>query len=101
MENLPSFTIDSLPVCIYTPELPVLAVLGQLPQEGAEGLGTYLVFFQEQPGNVDVPVLDRIRKGSDPTPVSAVRFVRTPGKEDKTQDRAVGSSKIFPLLLWG
>jgi len=63
------------------------------------------VFFQEQPGNVDVPVLDSIHKGSDSTFVSAVRFVLAPGREDKIQDRVVGSSKTLtaPVALhwWG
>lgn len=81
--------------------MPVLAVLGQVLQEGDEVFGTYLVFFQEQPGNVDMPVLDSIHKGSDSTFVSAVRFVLAPGREDRSQDRVVGGSKILtaPVAL--
>lgn len=73
----------------------VLAVLGQVLEEGGELFGTYLMFFQEQPGDVDMPILDGIHKGSDSTFISAVRFVLAPGREDKSQDRVVGSSKIL------
>lgn len=63
------------------------------------------MFFQEQPGNVDMPILDSIHKGSDSTFVSAVRFVLAPVREDKSQDRVAGGSKILtaPVALhwWG
>lgn len=76
--------------------LPVLAVLGQVLEEGAEVSDTYLVFFQEQPGNADVPILDSIHKGSDSTFIPAVRFVVAPGREGKSQDKVVAGSKILP-----
>lgn len=57
--------------------------------------GTHLVFFQEQPGDADVPVLEGVHEGSDSTAVSAVRLVLAPGRGGKNQDRAVGSSKIL------
>ena len=104
-ENLPSFAIRFFTIWEFaslqyrTCGLPVLAVLGQVLEEGGEVFGTYLVFFQEQPGNVDMSILDSIHKGSDSTFVSAVRFVLAPGREDKSQDRVVGGPKILSALV--
>lgn len=70
--------------------------MDQLLEEAGRNFGTHLVFLQEQLGDANVPVLEGIHEGSDPTAVSAVSFVLAPGRERrKNQDRAVGSSKIL------
>lgn len=58
--------------------------------------GTYPVFFQEQPGNVDVPVLESVHERSDSTIVPAVRLVPAPGREGKSEGRVSSGSKTHP-----
>lgn len=62
----------------------------------ASFFGTYPVFFQEQPGNVDVPVLESVHEGSDSTIVPAVRLVPAPGREGKSEGRISSGSKTHP-----
>lgn len=43
------------------------------------------MFLEEQPGYVDVPTLNRIHKGGEATPVSAVWFILTPGAQTQNK----------------
>lgn len=62
------------------------------PMESTKSL-LYLMFFEEQPGYVDVPTLNCIHKGCEATFVSAVWFILTPRAQ--TQNNRAEKSHCF------